>query len=59
MAKFDILKYFPMKDTLSLSILWNNATQQICVCQISHANIDLFTVYLVWSRFHVTFGKGK
>ena len=29
MAKFAKLEYFPMKDTLSLSMLWNNATLQI------------------------------
>ena len=45
MAKFAKLEYFPMKDTLSLSMLWNNATLQISVCQISHANVGLLTVY--------------
>ena len=29
MAKFAKLEYFPMKDTVSLSMLWNNATKQI------------------------------
>ena len=45
MAKFAKLEYFPMKDTLSLSMLWNNATLQICVRQILHGNIGLFTIY--------------
>ena len=41
MAKFAKLEYFPMKDALSLSMLWNNATLQILVHQVSHANIGL------------------
>ena len=45
MAKFAKYEYIPMNDTLSLDILWNNATLQIRLCQISHANIGLFTVY--------------
>ena len=45
MAEFAKLEYFPMKDMLSLSLLWNKATLQIWMRQISHANISLFTVY--------------
>ena len=45
MAKFAKLDYFLMKDTLSLSMLWNKATLQIWERQISHANTGLFTVY--------------
>ena len=45
MAKFATFVYFSMKDTLSLSMLWNNATLQIWVRKISHGNICLLTVY--------------
>ena len=59
MAKFAKPEYFPMEDTLSLSMLWNNARLQISVRQVSHADVGLLTVYKIWPRFHVTCGNGK
>ena len=57
MAKFAKLECFPMKDTFTLSMLWNKAT----LLDLSASDImcEYWFVYSLWPRFHLISGNGK